>query len=123
MAAPGNPEITVCAADGDTEEDMELPDIDGEGAEEQEEDGPDDEPSFMDKVVEYMQDTSAHGIAKVLDTVSRVGRICWFVCLLGSFGLFFYQTSRLTQFYLSNPVLLQREVCALMLIITPFLNL
>ena len=111
MAAALNQSINVIEEDENDEEAFLSLAADEDSIDECNNDGDcDEQPNVLDKFKEYMQDTSAHGIVNILQAVTLIGRFCWLLCVLTSFGIFFWQTSALTMYFLSNPVYVARRV-------------
>ena len=62
------------------------------------------------KLIEYMANTSAHGMPNIVAAVHITARVLWMISVLISFSLFLWQTSELVTLYLSNPVLVHKKV-------------
>ena len=63
------------------------------------------------KVLEYMENTSAHAAPNIWAAITVIGRISWIICVLVAFLLFLWQTFALVKVYLSHPVVVNRKVC------------
>ena len=65
---------------------------------------------MFNKFVEYMGDTSAHGMPNIVAAATVIARVFWILTVLFSFAVFFWQTSELVMLYVSRPVTVYKKV-------------